>query len=68
MKNYFFYSNNNNNNNTTTTTTTTTTTNINNNNNNDNKQGVRIISNSEDSIKFWSDIWSIRKENNQQVE
>ena len=29
------------------------------------KQGDRIIPNSEDSIKFWSDIWSIRKEHNQ---
>ena len=25
------------------------------------KQGDRIIPNAEDSIKFWSDIWSIRK-------
>ena len=25
------------------------------------KQGGRIIPNSEDSIKFWSDIWSITK-------
>ena len=25
------------------------------------KQGHRIILNSEDSIKFWSDIWNIRK-------
>ena len=32
------------------------------------KQGDRIIPNSEDSIKFWSDIWSIRKEQNQHVE
>ena len=32
------------------------------------KQGDRIISNSEDSIKFWSYIWSIRKEHNQYVE
>ena len=32
------------------------------------KQGDRIIPNSEDSIKFWSDIWSIRKEHNQHVE
>ena len=32
------------------------------------KQGGRIIPNSEDSIKFWSDIWSIRKEHKQHVE
>ena len=32
------------------------------------KQGDRIILNSEDSIKFWSDIWSIRKEHNQHTE
>ena len=32
------------------------------------KQGDRIIPNSEDSIKFWSDIWSIRKEHKQHVE
>ena len=32
------------------------------------KQGDRIIPNSEDSIKFWSDIWSIRKEHNQHHE
>ena len=32
------------------------------------KQGERIILNSEDSIKFWSDIWSIRKEHNQHTE
>ena len=32
------------------------------------KQGDRIIPNSEDSIKFWSDIWSIRKEHNQHAE
>ena len=32
------------------------------------KQGDRIIPNSEDSIKFWSDIWSIRKEHKQQAE
>ena len=25
------------------------------------KQGDRIIPNAEDSIRFWSDIWSIRK-------
>ena len=31
------------------------------------KQGDRIIPNSEDSIKLWSDIWSIKKENNQHV-
>ena len=31
-------------------------------------QGDRIIPNSEDSIKFWSDIWSIRKEHNQHAE
>ena len=29
------------------------------------KQGDRIIPTSEDNIKFWSDIWSIRKEHNQ---
>ena len=27
-----------------------------------------IIPNSEDSIKFWSDIWSIRKEHNKHTE
>ena len=32
------------------------------------KQGDRIILNPEDSIKFWSDIWSIRKEHNQHAE
>ena len=32
------------------------------------KQVDRIIRNSEDSIKFWSDIWSIRKEHNQHAE
>ena len=32
------------------------------------KQGDRIIPNSEDSIKFWSDIWSIIKEHNQHAE
>ena len=32
------------------------------------KQGDRIIPNSEDSIKFWSDIWSIRKEHNKHTE
>ena len=32
------------------------------------KQGDRIIPNSEDSITFWSDIWSIRKEHNQHAE
>ena len=32
------------------------------------KQGDRIIPNSEDSIKFWSDIWSIKKEHNQHVQ
>ena len=32
------------------------------------KQGERIILNSEDSIKFWSGIWSIRKEHNQHTE
>ena len=32
------------------------------------KQGDRIIPNSEDSIKFWSDIWSIRKEHKQHTE
>ena len=32
------------------------------------KQGDRIFLNSEDSIKFWSDIWSVRKEHNQKTE
>ena len=32
------------------------------------KRGQRIIPNSEDSTKFWSDIWSIRKEHNQHAE
>ena len=32
------------------------------------KEGNRIIPNFEDSIKFWSDIWSIRKEHNQHAE
>ena len=32
------------------------------------KQGDRIIPNSEDSIKFWSDIWSIKKEHNQYIQ
>ena len=32
------------------------------------KKGDRIIPNSEDSIKFWGDIWSIRKEHNQHAE
>ena len=32
------------------------------------KQGERTILYSEDSIKFWSDIWSIRKEHNQHTE
>ena len=32
------------------------------------KQVDRIIWNSEDCIKFWSDIWSIRKEHNQHAE
>ena len=32
------------------------------------KQDDRIIPNSEDNIEFWSDIWSIRKEHNQQAE
>ena len=32
------------------------------------KQGKRIIPNSEDSIKFWINIWNIRKEHNQHVE
>ena len=32
------------------------------------KQGDRNIPNSEDSIKFWSDIWSIRKKHNQHNE
>ena len=31
-------------------------------------QGDRIIPNSEDSIKFWSDIWNVRKEHNQKAE
>ena len=32
------------------------------------KQGDRIIPNSEDSIEFWSDIWGTRKEHNQHAE
>ena len=32
------------------------------------KQGDRITLNSEDSNKFWSNIWSIRKEHNQHHE
>ena len=32
------------------------------------KQGDRIIPNSEDSIKCWNYIWSIRKEHNQHAE
>ena len=32
------------------------------------KQGDRIITNFEGSIKFWSDIWSLRKEHNQHTE
>ena len=32
------------------------------------KQGDKIISNCEGSIKFWSDIWSIREEHNQHTE
>ena len=32
------------------------------------KQGHRIILNPEDIIKFWNDIWSIRKEYGQQAE
>ena len=32
------------------------------------KQGDRITPNSEDRIKFWSEIWSIRKEHNQHAE
>ena len=32
------------------------------------KQSDRIIPNSEDSIKFWSDIWSIRSEHKQHPE
>ena len=32
------------------------------------KQGDRIILNSEDSIKFWSDNWGISKEYNQHAE
>ena len=32
------------------------------------KQGDRIITDSEGSIKFWSDIWSLRKEHNQHTE
>ena len=35
---------------------------------NEEKQGDRIIPNSEDSIKFWGDIWSIRKEHNQHTD
>ena len=32
------------------------------------KQGDRIIPNSDDNIKFWNDIWSIRKEHNHHAE
>ena len=32
------------------------------------KKSDRIIPNSEDSIKFWGDIWSIRKEHSQHAE
>ena len=32
------------------------------------KQGDRIITNSEGSIKFWSDAWSLRKEHDQHTE
>ena len=32
------------------------------------KRGDRVIPKSEDSIKFWSDNWSIRKEHNQHAE
>ena len=32
------------------------------------EKGGRVILNSEDSTKFWSDIWSIRKEHNQYAE
>ena len=32
------------------------------------KQSGRIILNSEDSIKFWSNIWRIRKEHNEHAE
>ena len=32
------------------------------------KQGGRLIRNCEDSIKFWIDIWSLRKEHNQHAE
>ena len=32
------------------------------------KQGDKITPNSEDSIKIWSFIWSIRKEHNQHAE
>ena len=32
------------------------------------KQGDRIIPHSEDTIKFWRDIWSISKEHNQHIE
>ena len=32
------------------------------------QQGDRMIPNSEDSIKFWSDIWSIKKEHNQHIQ
>ena len=35
---------------------------------NEEKQGDRITPNSGDSIKFWSDIWSIRKKHNQHAE
>ena len=32
------------------------------------KQGKRIIPNFEDCIRFWSDIWSTRKEHNEHAE
>ena len=35
---------------------------------NEQKEGDRIIPNSENSIKFWRNIWSIRKEHNQHIE
>ena len=35
---------------------------------NEEKQDDRIIPNSEDGIKFWSDVWSIRKEHNQHAD
>ena len=32
------------------------------------KQGNRVLPNFEDKVKFWSDIWSIKREHNQHAE